>query len=291
MLPSISPVLLLVISSLTAIVSAQTCSNYGNTTSGSSSCLCPPGFNPSGVTNNNCSMPVCGGSLYDPSSAAPGGNGGFGNVSLGSCSCSSGFTGPACTGTCLIVFPQQKVYRRVYEEFMKLRLHSVCTNAGACSSSLSKYLNSSSSTSQTGLNTSLTCNTNPIVYSESQMTCDVIQQTLQSLFPGKTTLTISRALNGSLTPGGTSTMTSAGLATGEGIAFAQLWYDGVEQFYCRASSCTQTVGSNSGNSSASGSSSSNNGSSTWVCPNLACTCRSNTDFCGGGSGVGLRHPS
>ena len=77
--------------------SAQTCSQYGNSTS--TGCLCPPGFN-SPISNNDCSLPVCGGSLYSPGSPAPGGDGGNGNITLGTdgCACAAGWRGPACTG-------------------------------------------------------------------------------------------------------------------------------------------------------------------------------------------------
>ncbi len=55
-----------------------------------------------------------------------------------------------------------------------------------------------------------------------------------------------------------------------GTVFAQLFYDGVEQFYCQATSCIQKSDSTSG-------------ASTWQCPALRCTCRPKTDLCGGGS--------
>jgi ABC-type multidrug transport system fused ATPase/permease subunit len=50
-----------------------------------------------------------------------------------------------------------------------------------------------------------------------------------------------------------------------GSLFAQLWYDGVEQFYCKADSCTQ-----------------DSTSADWNCQNLQCSCIGNTTFCGGG---------
>ena len=75
--------------------SAQTCSQYGNATS--NGCLCPPGFNPASGGNGTCSLPVCGGSLYQPGQAAPSGSNGLGDV--GDCGCTSGWTGPGCTGT------------------------------------------------------------------------------------------------------------------------------------------------------------------------------------------------
>jgi hypothetical protein len=54
---------------------------------------------------------------------------------------------------------------------------------------------------------------------------------------------------------------------GAGSILAQLLYDGVEQFYCEASSCIQQLGNA-------------NNSADWQCSNLKCTCRPNTSFCG-----------
>ena len=56
------------------------------------------------------------------------------------------------------------------------------------------------------------------------------------------------------------------LPTSNTIA-AQLWYDGVEQFFCTADSCAQSI--------------TDSNPSTWVCQNLKCTCIPNTTFCGG----------
>ncbi|KAF5344221.1 hypothetical protein D9756_011252 [Leucocoprinus leucothites] len=50
--------------------------------------------------------------------------------------------------------------------------------------------------------------------------------------------------------------------------YAQLFYDGVEQFYCHAETCSQEVNDA-------------DGSASWHCNNLHCTCRPNTTFCGG----------
>ena len=52
--------------------------------------------------------------------------------------------------------------------------------------------------------------------------------------------------------------------------YAQLWYDGIEQFYCAASSCSQNVRNS-------------NGGATWSCTSLQCTCRPGAAFCGGAS--------
>lgn len=149
----------------------------------------------------------------------------------------------------------------------------VCQTADACTISLSQYVNSSNSLGTPGLDTTMTCSASPFVYSSAQLSCSVVQPTVQALFPGDTTLTITRTLNSSLTPGGQTALTQAGLTGGEAVAYAQLWLDGVEQFYCRASGCVQTAG-DGGNGS------------TWDCTTLDCTCRPGAAFCGGGQ-VGL----
>ena len=109
------------------------------------------------------------------------------------------------------------------------------------------------------------------------MSCNVIQSTLQSLFPLSSVLTITRSLNNSLVPGGVDLRNQLGLVSGgNGTAWAQLWYDGVEQFYCSAEGCTQAITTGTGA----------NGS-TWTCPTLKCHCRSGATFCGGGTTVCL----
>lgn len=50
--------------------------------------------------------------------------------------------------------------------------------------------------------------------------------------------------------------------------FAQLFYDGEEQFYCASDSCVQSQDASSG-------------SSSYDCDNLKCTCIPNATFCGG----------
>lgn len=87
--------------------------------------------------------------------------------------------------------------------------------------------------------------------------------TLQAIFPAQANLNILRTLQPGLTP--LPNVTGFGSA---GSVYAQLFYAGVEQFYCTANSCSQTV---SGEASA-----------DWTCSNLQCTCRTNTSFCGGG---------
>jgi hypothetical protein len=57
--------------------------------------------------------------------------------------------------------------------------------------------------------------------------------------------------------------------------FGQLFYAGVEQFFCKADSCAQDLTSGG------------TGSADWSCQNLACTCRPGTAFCGGVPAINL----
>lgn len=170
-------------------------------------------------------------------------------------------------GLDVLVGPHTQLLR--FRNADKLIRRVVCQTADACTVSLNRYLNSSNTLGTPGLDTTMTCSPSPFVYSSSHLSCSVVQPTVQALFPGDTTLTITRKLNASLTPGGESTLNQAGLTGGDGVAYAQLWLDGVEQFYCRAEGCVQNAGEGG------------NGS-TWDCPTLECTCRPGAAFCGGG---------
>jgi hypothetical protein len=78
-------------------------------------------------------------------------------------------------------------------------------------------------------------------------------------------------------------MAQAGLDSGDGLVWAQLWYNGTEQFYCKGSECSQTVANGSGSVN----------SSTWTCPELSCVCRTGAEFCGSSYLVSLivvEHP-
>lgn len=88
--------------------------------------------------------------------------------------------------------------------------------------------------------------------------------TLQAIFPLSSTLNIMRTLQPAFSP--IPNTTSFGAAN---TTFAQLFYDGVEQFFCEADTCTQDLGTT------------NDGSANWQCSNLRCTCRPGTSFCGG----------
>lgn len=86
--------------------------------------------------------------------------------------------------------------------------------------------------------------------------------TFQVIYPGPSTITITRNLNDSFTPIPNTTAFGP-----SGSVYAQLFYLGVEQFYCTADTCEQDLGND-------------DGSSNWSCQNLECTCRTGTNFCG-----------
>ncbi|KAG6836591.1 hypothetical protein H0H93_006334 [Arthromyces matolae] len=87
--------------------------------------------------------------------------------------------------------------------------------------------------------------------------------TLQAIYALDTTLNIIRTLQPDLSP--IPNITSFGSAA---TVYVQLYYDGVEQFYCEADTCSQTLGNGTD-------------SANFDCQNLQCTCRAGTTFCGG----------
>ncbi|KAJ7253386.1 hypothetical protein B0H12DRAFT_1233691 [Mycena haematopus] len=144
---------------------------------------------------------------------------------------------------------------------------NVCTTSSACQTAYAASGSAPSTTqqisgSQTGQNSALTCNTAPRVYAASQMSCQVLNPTLEVLFPLSANLNIIRTLTPDLSP--LPNTTSFGSA---GTVFAQLFYAGIEQFYCLADTCTQEF---------------TGGNTNWACQNLKCTCIPKTQFCGGG---------
>ncbi|TFK45642.1 hypothetical protein OE88DRAFT_1669039 [Heliocybe sulcata] len=218
-----------------AVVRAQgTCDNYG--VANGSSCACPPGFG-----GSSCIQAACQGTIFEGAQRQLVPRTGTPSMSnLTGCSCASGWTGTGC---------------------------NVCQNFGVCQSAYSASGHAQSSVSSgidgsgDGQNTTLTCNTSPKVWAAGEMSCQVVNPTVQALFPGDTTLNILRNLQSSLTP--VQNVTAFG---NDDTVYAQLFYDDVEQFYCRADSCTQDTSS---------------GGSDWNCENLACTCIPGTTFCGG----------
>jgi hypothetical protein len=96
---------------------AQQCSQFGTTQE--DTCLCPPGFNPSSGGNGTCSLPVCGGSLYEPSAAASAGSNGLGSVE--GCGCTSGWTGPGCTGKSDFHCEEQQLMIKYARRLMRVR--------------------------------------------------------------------------------------------------------------------------------------------------------------------------
>ncbi|KAM5542745.1 hypothetical protein V8D89_003706 [Ganoderma adspersum] len=206
------------------------CENYG--TPNGTACACPPGFG--GLT---CSQPACGGTIFQGSGRSLANGSPFANLTSSGCSCEDGWTGTGC---------------------------NVCQTAKACQSGFASVRGSAGSLTgaDTGQNNTIVCNAAPRVYAAGEMSCDVQNPTLQSLFPGSSTLTILRNLNASFTPLPNTTAFGS-----SGSVYAQLFYDGVEQFYCNADSCAQDLGSG-------------DGSANFNCKDLKCTCRTNTTFCG-----------
>ncbi|KAJ7063611.1 hypothetical protein C8F01DRAFT_1133693 [Mycena amicta] len=220
---------------LVELANAQDSSCVNGGVQNGTDCSCPTGFG-----GSTCSTPACGGDIFQGSIRAltTSQSRGFPNIS--SCACETGWEGTGC---------------------------NVCSTGVACqaaftASGRAPNANQSIAGSVSGQNDTLTCNAKPRVYASSQMSCQVINPTLQGLFPLNSNLNIMRTLHPELSPLPGATSFGA-----NGTVYAQLFYAGVEQFYCEADACVQTLDGDA---------------SSWVCQDLSCNCFKNSTFCGGG---------
>ncbi|KAM0755765.1 hypothetical protein T439DRAFT_320473 [Meredithblackwellia eburnea MCA 4105] len=250
-------VFLLAMSVLPVSVQGQSsCLNYG--TGSSPNCACPPG-----LTGPNCAQLACSNPVVNQTARAVFSDALAGNSGSAGCGnqCTVGFTGPTCN-TCT----QASACRAL-----------VGTSSGATATSTSAAAVGTTIAGAFGGNdaTDVTCSTGSWAWTESFTTCSVVNPTLQSVYPGTTTLTFSKTVDPSLTLsspwGANGTMT------------AQLWYSSssgnatlTEQFYCQADTCAQ-----------SNTTSTTSTTVNWACKNLQCTCIPGTWFCGGGGALDL----
>ncbi|KIO28138.1 hypothetical protein M407DRAFT_22614 [Tulasnella calospora MUT 4182] len=214
---------------LPAVILGQTtCSNYGS--ANGTQCACPPGF-----AGSTCAEAACGGTIFQGlSRPLASTTNGFSNITT--CPCQDGWGGVGC---------------------------NTCQTNQACQSGYNSVFGDAASTAAaTGVDATLQCNTAARVYASGEMSCQVINPTLQALYPGRTALNILRTLDPSL-----STLRNISDLGDKGSIRAQLWYNDVETFYCQASDCTQTEDSESG-------------AVSWQCNNLSCTCIPGSTFCG-----------
>lgn len=189
----------------------------------------------------------------------------FGQAKDGTCYCPAGLTGSNCSqpvhgGDLYAPKPDGQCSDGWFGPTC-----TVCTSDDACQNALSTIASPGNGTPMPGMNETLVCNTQPVIYSTSHMECDVVQSMLQAVFPGETRVTITRFMNGSSSPGGDATYTKTKQASGVNEGFMQLWYNGQLQASCHLTQCNQTV---------------LDGNSNWHCPGLKCHCLPGTTFCG-----------
>ena len=215
---------ILCLSTPMAVISQKTCSTFGSLSAADSNvCVCPPGF----LSSTDCLQPQCGGTiLASGSNVAPQSTGtsGLRNVTAGDCDCESGWTGPVCSGECSVCGIRSDIAEGGYHK-------TVCSASQACASIFPATVDANSTTSVASVpisqNQDVICSNSPYIYASSQLLCNVLNPTLQSLFSGKSELGITRTVNAGNSPVGSNNR-SAGFGD-DGTAYAQLWYNGVEQ--------------------------------------------------------------
>lgn len=189
----------------------------------------------------------------------------FGQSTDGTCFCPAGLTGSNCSepargGDAYNPKPDGQCADGWFGPTC-----TVCTSDAACNNALGTLASPANAMPMPGMNETLVCNTEPVAYGTSQLTCDVIQPMLQGVFPGETKVTLTRFMNSSSSPGGEATFQKTKQISGASEAYMQLWYNGKQQFACHLTECNQTV---------------LDGASNWHCPGLKCHCFAGTDMCG-----------
>ncbi|KAI8586885.1 hypothetical protein BDZ88DRAFT_267648 [Geranomyces variabilis] len=179
----------------------------------------------------------------------------FGTCDNGKCSCLAGFGGDDCSlPTCGSPnLPQSSRAVRTdpkatcCDDGFIGNTCNVCTRDDVC-----KVASPGIS-----VGTKTVCNTDSVPWKKSYSMCDVQETLLTLAYPKDSRLTIERNI-------------------ANGTAYGIMWYTGLEQFACQASSCVQTRTANQ---------------TTFSCPTLQCYCVPGALFCGGpGGGADLSGP-
>ncbi|EPQ28077.1 uncharacterized protein PFL1_04404 [Pseudozyma flocculosa PF-1] len=204
---------------------------------------CPPGLAPSNTTTKLCDAATCG-SIYQPPDGRPRKPSGDAQ-----CACDPGFTGVNC---------------------------NVCSGAGSCSARRGTASPSSPSGALTLTgDSSVVCYNQPDAVRTTFIDCDVVQPTIQAVFPKPMTMAMTKV---GATPDDFAATGVAPWPQMPNTTLASVFYDGVEQFYCQASNCASR---NSTQSAALGKS--RFGTTSTQCDNLQCYCIPGTVMCGGGA--------
>ncbi|KAJ3222772.1 hypothetical protein HK099_001940 [Clydaea vesicula] len=172
----------------------------------------------------------------------------FGHCSGNKCTCQPGWTGEACLQLSC-GSPNSEPHQRKAREGNSCEGQcepgfvgencNVCTQDDVCKAGAfgSKQI----------------CNKQTVVWKDSaNMYCEIDEITLNGFFPGKKNSYFARNIT-------------------DGSTRASLFYDGVEQFNCRTSGCTQELDFE--------------GKVTWKCEKSECRCIEGSEMCTGAGGI------
>lgn len=247
---------------LAASTAAQTtCDNFG-TLRADGSCLCPPGFG-----GSTCSAPSCGGNIFQGSQRPVSQNSSTGGLSFAGCGCQDGWGGAGCNGKTKDYYIFADYVQSVAPKTSVSR--PLPPQEAQPTRGRARYLPTKSATRPSHAAPSRVSMPHkssvvPLSYVQprlfNHLTNETQNPTLQAVFPLSAHLNLLRTFDPALSP--SPNITSFGSA---GSVLAQVFYDGVEQFSCSATSCRQAY---------------SNDTSDWVCESLKCACRNGSAFCG-----------
>ncbi|KLO18390.1 hypothetical protein SCHPADRAFT_993615 [Schizopora paradoxa] len=201
------------------------CFNGGFANSSSNSCVCEVGF-----SGSDCSSVKCGGNPFDVTRPVVGQG-----SSINDCPCGAGWTGVDC---------------------------DICTSLTSCDTAYKAAGGQYSSTP--GSNTTLTCNSAPVVVNVGSTSCIVNDSALTTDLGDQTLVTFQRREKPQRSPfanENTQNNDSSSISL-------QIWNNGTEQISCFALPCSSLNDLDSSHLYA-----------QWDCQNISCACLPGSTFC------------
>ncbi|KAI9352264.1 hypothetical protein DFJ73DRAFT_642637 [Zopfochytrium polystomum] len=189
----------------------------------------------------------------------------YGSCTASGCSCATGFGGPDCASVLCGSTNSDNTKRPVRATGTTCSCDSGFSGPNCNICEVSSACQVSNSGSQTPV-----CNKDVKVWKSNYGVCTVNTPLLAALYPKTTLITLARDQGAGTTLGSSKFLKDPLTATkklSKPCYFSStVWYDGVQQFTCSITGCTQQLV---------------DGSYHWHCTSLQCQCIGSSAFCGG----------